>query len=81
MQFVAHQRLRHVSTGFNFLFDGLSVSFIVQHAHRKYDYFFKFTELVFPATDVIALAFALIIVSTQSLRAAQANPVKSLRNE
>jgi ABC-type antimicrobial peptide transport system permease subunit len=36
---------------------------------------------VFPLTGVIALAFALVIVSTQALRAAHSNPVKSLRNE
>lgn len=36
---------------------------------------------VFPLTGVIALTFALIIVSTQALRAARANPVNSLRSE
>ncbi|WP_276372665.1 ABC transporter permease [Chryseolinea sp. H1M3-3] len=36
---------------------------------------------VFPVTGFIALAFALIIVSTQALRAAHANPATSLRNE
>lgn len=36
---------------------------------------------IFPLTGVIALAFALIIVSTQALKAAQSNPVNSLRNE
>jgi ABC-type antimicrobial peptide transport system permease subunit len=36
---------------------------------------------VFPITGIIALLFALIIVSTQALRAAQANPVNSLRSE
>ncbi len=36
---------------------------------------------VFPLTGLIALIFALLIVSTQAYRAAQANPVKSLRNE
>jgi putative ABC transport system permease protein len=36
---------------------------------------------VFPVTGMIALLFALAIVSTQSWRAAQANPVKSLRSE
>ncbi|HEX7016486.1 MAG TPA: FtsX-like permease family protein, partial [Cyclobacteriaceae bacterium] len=41
------------------------------------------TEIVwwiFPATGTIALIFALLIVSTQALRAARANPVNSLRN-
>jgi putative ABC transport system permease protein len=36
---------------------------------------------VFPVTGIIALVFALIIVSTQALRAAHANPVNSLRSE
>jgi len=36
---------------------------------------------VFPATGVIALIFATIIVSTQAYRAARANPATSLRNE
>lgn len=36
---------------------------------------------VFPVTGAIALIFALIIVSTQALRAAHSNPVNSLRSE
>lgn len=36
---------------------------------------------IFPVTGAIALSFALLIVSTQALRAAQSNPVDSLRNE
>jgi putative ABC transport system permease protein len=36
---------------------------------------------IFPLTGAIALIFALIIVSTQALKAAQSNPVNSLRNE
>jgi ABC-type antimicrobial peptide transport system permease subunit len=36
---------------------------------------------VFPITGIIALLFALLIVSTQALRAAHANPVNSLRGE
>jgi ABC-type antimicrobial peptide transport system permease subunit len=36
---------------------------------------------IFPLTGVIALGFALLIVSTQAFRAAQSNPVNSLRNE
>lgn len=36
---------------------------------------------VFPLTGLIALVFALVIVSTQAIRAARANPVNSLRNE
>ena len=36
---------------------------------------------VFPVTGMIALVFALGIVSTQAFRAAKADPVKSLRRE
>jgi hypothetical protein len=36
---------------------------------------------IFPATGAIALIFALLIVSTQALRAAHTNPVNSLRHE
>lgn len=36
---------------------------------------------IFPLTGAIALGFALLIVSTQALKAAQSNPVNSLRNE
>lgn len=36
---------------------------------------------IFPATGAIALIFALLIVSTQALRAAHSNPATSLRNE
>ena len=36
---------------------------------------------IFPITGLIALVFALVVVTTQSLRAAHANPVNSLRSE
>ncbi len=36
---------------------------------------------IFPLTGFIALVFALVVVATQSLRAAHANPVNSLRSE
>jgi putative ABC transport system permease protein len=36
---------------------------------------------IFPLTGLIALAFAIAIVSTQALRAARSNPVNSLRSE
>jgi putative ABC transport system permease protein len=36
---------------------------------------------IFPLTGLIALIFAVAIVSTQALRAAQTNPATSLRNE
>jgi ABC-type antimicrobial peptide transport system permease subunit len=36
---------------------------------------------VFPLTGAVALGFALLIVSTQALRAANTNPATALRNE
>jgi putative ABC transport system permease protein len=36
---------------------------------------------IFPLTGAIALTFALVIVSTQALRAARSNPVNALRSE
>ncbi len=36
---------------------------------------------IFPVTGIIALVFALLIVSNQALRAAKTNPAQSLRNE
>lgn len=48
---------------------------------ERYQYRIEIPWWVFPLTGVVALTFALIIVSTQALRAAQANPVNSLRNE
>lgn len=36
---------------------------------------------IFPLTGLIALSFALLIVSTQALKAARANPANSLRSE
>lgn len=48
---------------------------------ERYQYRIEIPWWVFPLTGGVALIFALIIVSTQALRAAQANPVNSLRNE
>ena len=47
----------------------------------KYQYRIDIPWWVFPVTGVVALSFALMIVATQALRAAHANPVNSLRNE
>ncbi|HTH56718.1 MAG TPA: ABC transporter permease [Cyclobacteriaceae bacterium] len=47
----------------------------------KYKYRIEIPWWVFPVTGLIALGFALIIVSTQALRAAHANPASSLRND
>jgi putative ABC transport system permease protein len=48
---------------------------------ERYTYRIEIPWWVFPLTGVISLVFALVIVSTQALRAAQSNPVNSLRNE
>jgi len=48
---------------------------------KRYPYRIEIPWWVFPLTGLVALVFAIIIVSTQALRAAQANPVNSLRNE
>ncbi len=47
----------------------------------KYKYRIDIPWWVFPVTGLIALGFALIIVSTQALRAAHTNPATSLRND
>ena len=47
----------------------------------KYKYRVEIAWWVFPVTGLIALMFALAIVSTQALRAAHANPAVSLRND
>ncbi|HEX7016485.1 MAG TPA: ABC transporter permease [Cyclobacteriaceae bacterium] len=48
---------------------------------ERYEIRTEISWWVFPVTGAIALAFALIIVSFQALRAAHANPVDSLRSE
>jgi putative ABC transport system permease protein len=48
---------------------------------ERYKYRIDIPWWIFPLTGLIALAFAMIIVSTQALRAAHSDPVKSLRNE
>jgi ABC-type antimicrobial peptide transport system permease subunit len=48
---------------------------------QRYTYRIDVPWWVFPLTGLASLLFALIIVATQAWRAAQANPVKSLRNE
>ncbi|MBL0744357.1 ABC transporter permease [Chryseolinea lacunae] len=48
---------------------------------ERYQYRISIPWWVFPFTGFVALAFALIIVSTQAMRAARSNPVNSLRNE
>jgi putative ABC transport system permease protein len=47
----------------------------------RYQYRIDIPWWVFPLTGVVSIVFALLIVSTQALRAAHSNPVNSLRNE
>lgn len=48
---------------------------------EQYSYRINIQWWVFPLTGVVALVFALAIVSTQALRAAKSNPANSLRSE
>jgi putative ABC transport system permease protein len=48
---------------------------------EKYAYRINFPTWVIPTSGILCLMFALIIVSTQALRAARSNPVKALRSE
>jgi putative ABC transport system permease protein len=48
---------------------------------QQYKYRIEIEWWVFPVTGLVALVFALAIVSTQALRAAHANPAVSLRND
>lgn len=48
---------------------------------ERYPYRIDIQWWIFPLTGMVSLVFALIIVSTQALRAAHANPATSLRNE
>ncbi|HMI67961.1 MAG TPA: FtsX-like permease family protein, partial [Cyclobacteriaceae bacterium] len=48
---------------------------------EKYAYRIEIPWWIFPLTGVVALVFAIVIVSTQALRTARANPINSLRTE
>jgi putative ABC transport system permease protein len=48
---------------------------------EKYQYRIEIPLWIFPLTGITALIFAIGIVSTQALRAAHSDPVKSLRSE
>jgi ABC-type antimicrobial peptide transport system permease subunit len=54
---------------------------LINNLLEKYPYRIDMPLWIFPVTGLIALIFALGIVSTQALRAAQNDPVKSLRSE
>jgi putative ABC transport system permease protein len=48
---------------------------------ERYAYRITIAWWVFPLTGIVALTFAMLIVTTQAIKAARANPVNSLRNE
>jgi ABC-type antimicrobial peptide transport system permease subunit len=48
---------------------------------QRYDIRTEITWWIFPLTGLIALGYAILIVTNQASRAARANPVNSLRNE
>jgi len=48
---------------------------------ERYPIHIEISWWIFVLVGIITLTFALVIVSNQAVRAAQANPVKSLRNE
>lgn len=54
---------------------------LIDRLLEKYPYRISIAWWVFPLTGIVALTFALLIVSTQALRAAYRDPVKSLRSE
>jgi ABC-type antimicrobial peptide transport system permease subunit len=47
----------------------------------KYDYRIIISPLIFVGTSLLAIVITLLTVSFQAIRAAVANPVKSLRTE
>jgi putative ABC transport system permease protein len=51
------------------------------HWLERYPYRIHFDWWILPLTGLFALAIAIVIVSTQAIRAAVANPVNSLKNE
>ena len=65
----------------SFLFSSPIAWWLLKMYLERYPIHTNISWWVFPLTGVIALLFALVIVSTQALRAANSNPVKSLRSE
>lgn len=66
---------------FAFLFSAPVAWWLLDLYLEQYPIRISIAWWIFPLTGLIALVFALIIVATQALRAAQTNPVQSLRNE
>ncbi|MBL7841980.1 MAG: ABC transporter permease [Cyclobacteriaceae bacterium] len=63
-----------------FVFSAPFAWWILERFIERYPYRVEINWWVFPLTGIIALIFAVLIVSSQALRAARANPVNSLRN-
>lgn len=63
-----------------FAFSAPVAWWILNRFMERYPYRVEISWWIFPLTGVIALLFAVLIVSSQALRAARANPVNSLRN-
>lgn len=63
-----------------FVFSAPFAWWILHRFIERYPYRVEIMWWIFPLTGIIALIFAVLIVSSQALRAARANPVNSLRN-
>lgn len=63
-----------------FIFSAPFAWWILSRFIERYPYRVEISWWIFPLTGIIALIFAVLIVSSQALRAARANPVTSLRN-
>jgi putative ABC transport system permease protein len=55
--------------------------FLMREFLQEYAYHVPLSPMVFVLTGVLALLIAWLTISYQSIKAALANPVKSLRNE
>jgi putative ABC transport system permease protein len=66
---------------FGFLISGPIAWWFLNNFLERYSYRINILWWVLPAAGTASLLLALIIVSTQALRAARANPSKSLRSE
>lgn len=66
---------------FGFLFSGPIAWWFLNNFLERYPYRISIMWWILPLAGAIALILALIIVSTQALRAARANPSQSLRSE
>lgn len=65
----------------SFLFSAPIGWYLLNQYLERYPLRTEITWWIFPLTGIIALSFAILIVSSQALRAAIANPASSLRND